>query len=165
MAREEQDREDLFREATAYPLRGELVSADLVAGEVLFIGIKPDGTWACYWGADPVYQFNGRGELRRAYRGGELYRTQGTTLARLQRIRTSHETTLARHDLLPEELSEFLTQLHADITRLHELCLNSATSIPRVIPDADSFRAQVQAACEQVLAVATPLAPRIPGKR
>ncbi len=165
MARREQDREDLFREATTYPLRGELVSADSPDAEVLFVGIKPDGAWACYFGADPVYQFTARGELRRAYRNGELYRTQGTTLARMQRIRSPHETTLARQDLQVDELNEFLTQLHTDITRLHKLCLAETTSIPRALPDAESFRAHVQAACEQALSASTPLAPRIPGKR
>ncbi|MEZ6044739.1 MAG: hypothetical protein R3C11_03990 [Planctomycetaceae bacterium] len=40
-----------------------------------------------YLGPDPVYHFDAAGRLKRAYVEGLLYRTQESTLARLERLR------------------------------------------------------------------------------
>ena len=85
MAREESDREDMLREAVALTRRAEVQFRE--NEEPVFLGFKRDGGLSIYLTVDRVYQFNASGELRRAYRDGFLYRTQGDTLAELQRDR------------------------------------------------------------------------------
>lgn len=109
MARTEADREDLFAELRSFPLRVEwrrLEGEEFVTG-----GRRNDGSAAIYFGGDPVYRFDGAGRLRRACVDGALYRTQGTTLARLVRERTPTETLLKRRDLTPQELAAWLAEM------------------------------------------------------
>ena len=70
MARDESDREDLLREATALVERIELAPADAADDEHIVAGFRRDGALSIYFGADPVYHFNSAGELRRAYCDG-----------------------------------------------------------------------------------------------
>lgn len=163
MARMEQDREDLYREATAYVIRGEL-SVPYLA-DVVFVGWRKEGACSFYFGADPVYQFNSRGALRRAYHAGALYRTQGETLARMHRVRDPRVTTLARIDLSGEELSRFQSQVREDLLRLRAAIAQSQADVMRATIAAEEFALRVVSACEQVLQSADFLAPRIPGKR
>ena len=109
MARNESDRDDLLREATALRPRVEWH----VPGEpdTVMAGLKRDGGLSIYFGSDPVYQFTARGQLRRAFVDGDLFRTQGTTLARLQRVRDDSATTLRRTDLSAQELESFLNDM------------------------------------------------------
>src|SRR4029077_15594660 len=103
MARHEAEREDLMGEAKALRERVEY-SID-GQPEAIVAGFRPTGQWSLYFGSDPVYHFAADGALRRAFCGDELYRTQGTTLARLSRVRTAEEVQLVRHDLSPVELA------------------------------------------------------------
>ena len=116
MSRQEADREDLIREATALNPRAEW----RIPGEpeTVFIGLKRDGSLSIYCGPDPVYQFNASGQLRRAYVGGFLFRTQGTTLARLHRERTDTETVLIRSDLNTEDLAAFIEAMDERLARV-----------------------------------------------
>src|SRR5262245_38318908 len=72
MARQESDREDLLREATALVERAELK----VAGEPepVTVGFRRDGSLSVFFGSVAVYQFNTAGELRRAFADGLLYK-------------------------------------------------------------------------------------------
>ncbi len=74
MARDEQDREDLLREATALVERVELAPTDNEAGEHIVIGFRAGGAASVYFGGDTAYHFNSDGELRRAYADGLLYK-------------------------------------------------------------------------------------------
>lgn len=107
MARQESDREDLFAEAVALTRRIECRLATTTGELLVMAGFRPTGMFSIYLGPDTVYQFDVDGRLRRAYRTGFLFRTQGTTLARLRRERTATETELLRTDLTDEELHEF----------------------------------------------------------
>ena len=84
MARQEVDREDLIAEAVALRRRIELALPG--CDNPVVAGYRSTGALSLYFGADPVYQFDERGRLRRAFVGGHLYRTQGTTLAELTRV-------------------------------------------------------------------------------
>lgn len=108
MPRNESDREDLMREATAFVRRAEFH----FPGEAkpVVIGQKRSGAWSVYLGDDPVYQFDASGGLRRAFVDHKLFRTQGTTLAQLTRERSESESWLARHDLTDIELAQFRHQ-------------------------------------------------------
>jgi hypothetical protein len=118
MARNESDREDLLREASALVPRGEL----RVAGfpELLTVGYRVGGALSLYFGQDPVYQFDASGRLRRGFVEGLLYRSEPRTLARLQRVREEGSVVLLRHDLNAVELSEFRgrMQQHLEALRL-----------------------------------------------
>lgn len=93
MALQEQHRENLLRDATAYTRRllwrsaieVDTAHAEPVAIEELFIGFRENGGWSIYVGEDPVLQFNAAGELRRLYSRGERYAAEGAKLAACSR--------------------------------------------------------------------------------
>ena len=136
MARVETDREDLLREAVALVRRMELSVSP--GGDVIVVGFRPTGWLSVYFDADPMYQFDELGRLRRAYINGLLYRSEGSTLAQLQRQRSEAETTLVRRDLCGESLVEFQQQAHAKVRWLQELLRNGGVTISRQVPPDDS---------------------------
>ncbi|WP_339726975.1 hypothetical protein [uncultured Gimesia sp.] len=166
MARNEEDREDLMREATALFPRAELQVVH--ESFPVFWGQKKSGHFSFYFGSDPVYQFDQTGFLRRAYIEGALYRTQGNTLARLTRVRNSEETILNRYDLSITEVG-LLLQTMADRFRKLESAFREESGIQKIqtLPDdAESeLRDQIQTQIQQVLQHADQLSPRIRGKR
>lgn len=134
MARIEEDREDLMKDATAYERRVELS----IKGEAnsVIAGVKDEGAMSVYFGADPAFHFNEQRLLKRAFVGGVLYRTQGTTLAKLQRERSDEATTLLRHDLSPDELSQFLLSMKNRLQALHEYLAAGEYAVLQVVaPD------------------------------
>ena len=111
MARRESEREDLLREATALVERAELSIEGM--DEPIVVGFRPDGAASFFFGAEPVYQFNAAGELRRAYVDGLLYKAEGGKLVSLSRQRTDREVALVRAALdtrMTEELLEAMRQ-------------------------------------------------------
>jgi hypothetical protein len=132
MARHESDREDLLREATALAERAEL----LVPGEAepVVIGFRRDGSASIYFGADPVYQFNSAGELRRAYLGGLLYKAERGRLVELRRERTEQETQLVRRELMDQEQASLLANAAARLERLRQALATSSASVTGSVP-------------------------------
>jgi hypothetical protein len=116
MARHESDREDLLREATALVERTEL----RVAGEQepVTAGFRRDGSCSLFFGADPVYQFNASGELRRAFVAGLLYKAEHGRLVSLRRERTKDQVLLRRSELDPAAIADFLAAMQARLRRL-----------------------------------------------
>ncbi|TWT63695.1 hypothetical protein [Rubinisphaera italica] len=163
MARQEQDREDLFAEATAYSIRGELISSE--RNESVFVGLKDSGLFSFYFGADPVYHFTEAGQIRRAFVDGELYRTQGQTLARLQRKRTEDSSHLLRKDLTEVELQTFLSNMLHFLSKLKADIQRSIVIVTRATVPEVEFQKSVLELCDKVLSQAEQLAPRIRGKR
>jgi hypothetical protein len=111
MAREEQNREDVLREATALVERVELAPAAGFAGEGerAVVGFRADGSLSVFFGAEPVYQFNSRRELRRAYADGLLYKAERGRLVSLERVRHLQEVQLLRRELSESAQADFLT--------------------------------------------------------
>jgi hypothetical protein len=116
MAREESDREDLLAEATALVERAELLT--LNDGIAVVAGFRRDGAASFFFGADPVYQFNSQGQLRRAFRHGKLIKAEQGRLVSLTRVRTETESQLVRHELTRSETRTLLADLD---DRLNEL--------------------------------------------
>jgi hypothetical protein len=116
MARHSSDREDLMAEAVALTPR---VAFELPgsANEIV-AGRRANGWWSIYLGGDPAYHFDAQHRLRRAFIDGYLYRSQGSTLARLSRENRADETNLVRHDLTPAELSALLQQLRQNLQEI-----------------------------------------------
>jgi hypothetical protein len=159
MARTEADREDLFAELRTFPLR---VEWQRLEGEAVVTGgRRGDGTVAIYFGGDPVYRFDGAGRLRRAFVDGALYRTQGTTLARLVREQTPTETLLKRCDLTPQELAAWLAEMSRRIDAFVREARLGKYQVRRCVPSQPEAASAILEALES--AVATPrLAPPIP---
>lgn len=116
MAKVEQDREDILREATALSPRAELRSPEFP--ENIVFGFRSTGGLSLFFGADPVYQFNSEGELRRAYVGGALFKSVKGRLQRLDRKRTANEVNLIQSELNKAEEAAFLEFLESHCRRL-----------------------------------------------
>src|SRR5438552_2824055 len=149
MARHEADREDLMQETTAL-VRRAAWQVTFQAGPVV-AGFKRSGAWSVYFDAEPVYQFDADGRLRRAFADGDLWRTQGTTLARLQRARTDDQTELRRHDLTEIELAEFLREVRRHLEGLLTELDSGAGRLLRLVPEVGDLTAEFTAALRSVL--------------
>lgn len=142
MAKHEQDREDLMREAVALPDRVELSVAGFEC--LVTIGFRSNSAMSLFMGQDPVYQFDPDGRLRAAYVNGLLYRSQGTTLALLKRERTATETLLLRVDLDAESLHAFRTTMQNSLETLG-VCLETGQfSIVRSVPESVDHIPRIQ---------------------
>ena len=113
MARTEEDREDLMQDATAYVRRAKFSDQN---EQPIVVGFRSSGFLSIYFDQDPVFHFDDAGRLRRAFVDGALFRTQGDTLARMDRKRRDEETSLVRHDLTSGELVEFRKQIECVVT-------------------------------------------------
>lgn len=140
MARHEQDREDLLREATALVLRVELLLADVNQSTV--IGFRRDGSGSLFVGSDPVFQFNKNNELRRGYWNGKLIKAKKGRLVELTRVRTATEVQLRRRELGAEETNTFLQLLRDSIQQiLSAITHHKCTIVGQVPPNADVLSA------------------------
>lgn len=116
MPRDEHDREDLLREATALVERVELALPG--EAEHVVAGFRRDGGLSLFFGQDPVYQFNSRRQLRRAYVAGLLYKADGGRLATLERRRETYRVVLLRRDLTDDETAAFVARLSERLAAL-----------------------------------------------
>ncbi|MEX0702920.1 MAG: hypothetical protein WD069_12560 [Planctomycetales bacterium] len=164
MARDESDREDLLREATALGRRAEF----RLPGEpdTVTAGLRNDGRLSIWFGSDPAYHFDAEGRLRRAFVEGRLYRTQGTTLARLTRVRMPGATEMRRHDLDPDELADFIRRMRDRLARFAAALADGQAALLRSVPaDDDAFVRDLRERLAAILAAPAALAPAIRGKR
>jgi hypothetical protein len=118
MARQEHDREDLLAEATALVERIELRLPEFTGSVV--IGFRRDGCASVYFDGDPAWHFNTRGELRRAFVAGRLYKAEQGRLVALTRMRTNREVQLLRHELNDPEQHDLLRRLAQDLDQLRQ---------------------------------------------
>jgi hypothetical protein len=138
MARQETDKEDLLREATALVERVELAPIGDSDDATITAGFRPDGAASIFFGADPVYHFNAAGELRRAYCGGLLFKAMHGRLVSLRRVRTRDEVQLLRHELSEAEQSVFLTRMQSLLADLATvLTRREFKTVGQVPKDAD----------------------------
>src|SRR5262245_42412456 len=103
MAREIHEREDLLRDARALVPRAMLrVELDGRMVDV-FAGFRGESL-SLFFGGDPVYHFNARGELRRAFVAGQLIKAERRRLIFIERRQGNDETLLERQP--PDEVAE-----------------------------------------------------------
>ena len=137
MARQEQDREDLIREATRLVPRAEWHVPGEEAPVVL--GIRSPGALSVFFGPDPVFHFNSRGELRRGFVRGALWKADRGRLVVMRRRRTSESVTLQARDVVPEEETMLLGEAQERLARLRDaLARGRATWIRGVGEEAGS---------------------------
>jgi len=148
MARHEEDREDLIREAVALPDRVELSVVGF--DEPMTIGFRTNSAMSIFIGQDPVYQFDPDGRLRRAFVGGLLYRSQHATLAMLRRERTETQTLLLRTDLGDAELATFRDTMHGLLNLLRQKLTASEYQTLRSVPETADHISRILAALDTV---------------
>jgi hypothetical protein len=132
VARNEQDREDLIREAVALTQRTEFDVPELA--EHVVIGFRVTGACSIYLGADPVYQFDEQHRLRRAFVDGRLFRSQPPTLVELTRQRTDQHTTLLSRDLSAAECDDFLNRMRSRLTTLAHAIQSGSITVRGTVP-------------------------------
>ncbi|MBP87639.1 MAG: hypothetical protein CMJ64_13105 [Planctomycetaceae bacterium] len=141
MARHEQDREDLMREATALVRRVEVALPDQ-AGTCV-IGFRRDGAASVFFGADPVFQFNTQGELRRAFIDGKLVKAELGKLVWLERVRTDTTVQLLRRDFTKTERDAFLAAAQAYLNKLGQYFAKEIDVVSQV-PQAEMVSSDVE---------------------
>jgi len=125
MAREEHDREDLLREATALVERVQLSVPKF--DEDVFAGFRRDGSASFYFGPDRAFHFTSDGKLRRAFGNGLLYKAEQGRLVALRRNRTASEVELHRQALSDAESAAIVEDFRHRAAALtesldHETC-------------------------------------------
>lgn len=113
MARQESDREDLLRDATAMVERIELLlpaTAD-EPDQHIVVGFRRDGSASVYFGADPVYHFNSVGQLRRAFVSDELFKADRGRLVAMRRVRAASQVQLESRQLDDEAQARFVAEV------------------------------------------------------
>lgn len=151
MARDESNREDLLREATALVERIELVPINGVSEQnaPIVAGFRRDGALSAFFGEDPTYQFNASGELRRAYCAGLLFKAVNGRLVSLRRERTAIETQLVRHELTAAEQDDFVASMRVRLSELSALLKTDTYEVRRQVPPDADVLGRVRAWFEQ----------------
>lgn len=104
MARHEAEREDLLAEGVNMPQRGRVTSVD--SGQEWIVGWRNESSLSLYVGQDPVFQFNAKGELRRAFINGQKLAAHDRHLCQLVRVPAEDgRLTLSRQRLDATELA------------------------------------------------------------
>jgi hypothetical protein len=148
MAKHEENREDLIREAVALPDRVELSVTGF--DEPTTIGFRPNSAMSIFIGQDPVYQFDPDARLRRAFVGGLLYRSQHSTLAMLRRERSETQTLLLRTDLDDAELQSFRIAMLDLLSLVHQKLMASKFETLRSVPENSDHVSRILAALDAV---------------
>lgn len=120
MAKQEVDREDILREATALVNRLELAVPGRSEGDHIVFGFRKCGSLAVYFGAEPVYQFNAKHALRRAYDQGCLLKAVDYLLVSMRRERQGGSLQLLSTSWNAEKTMEFVAQVRQDMSQLAE---------------------------------------------
>lgn len=139
MSEQEPAREDLIRTATALTERVELQVEGF--DELLVIGFRRF-SGSIYVGEDPVYHFNGTGELRRAHWQGKLVKAEAGKLVALRRQREPGQANLLRHEWNAVEAAAFLEQLSQCLERLRSALEQQQYRVTRQVPEDQDVVAQ-----------------------
>ena len=153
VARREQDREDILREATALVERIEVEMPGYA--EPLVIGFRRDGSASFFVGADPVYQFNSQHQLRRAYVGGKLIKAERGQLVSLDRHRTATQVQLLRTELDAASVVTLLTEAAAHLRAIDSHLRAGQFKVCGQVPESVDLVARVR---DWLARLATPIA-------
>ena len=143
MTGQEGQREDLIRTATALVQRVELAIDKFP--DLLVIGFRSDGAVSLFVGEDPVYQFNTRGELRRAFRAGKRVKAASGRLVELTRGPADNRVDMISRELTDQQQQEFLSQLRQTLDQLQGALQQKEYRVTGQVPaDQDVVRQAVQ---------------------
>jgi hypothetical protein len=143
MARQEQDREDLLREATALVERAELHVAGF--SQPVVAGYRRDGCGSVYFGPDEAYHFNTGHELRRAFRDGLLYKAERGRLVSLRRQRAEGEVQLLSHALNDLETSQLVDAMRQQLSTFAAALDAGEATVVGCVGDGPAFLTRLRA--------------------
>jgi hypothetical protein len=132
VARQEEEREDLLAQATAFVERIEFEVAGMA--EPVVIGFRRDGSGSLYLGQQEAFHFNARHQFRRGFRDGRLIKAEKGRLVELQRERTTQAVLLIRHELDDAEHYEYLANVRNHVRVLHEQAQQGILRVTRCVP-------------------------------
>lgn len=145
MALNEKDREDLLRDGKNMVYRGEC----LIDGCTVLVGFRPAGQMSLYWGADPVFQFNQSGQLRRVFFDGQRLAAESGVLEKLVRQSRGGRVELARIPLEESAVGEILKRAATCAAQI-ERCAGDLDTSWRVVGEGDDeFRNRVTDWCRR----------------
>ena len=149
MARHAQDRENLLRDATAFERRIEFQV--LLAGRlsVVFVGFRAAGGVSLYFDGDPVYHFNSRGELRRAFVEDQLIQAEEGRLVGWTPRRGRRETEMLRADI---DTSDFCTTMLVRLRLFQKALVGQDPDILGQVPPEVDTKADLVGAIKNWLA-------------
>jgi hypothetical protein len=133
MARQEQPREDLLREAVTLVERAELKLAD--GSPSIVVGFRAGGEISFFMGEDPVYQFNRLQQLRRAFVGGKLIKAEVGKLVALDRQRGEGQSTLLARPLTPSEQQQLLNNAQRQLAELGRTLASGQFQLVGQVPE------------------------------
>jgi hypothetical protein len=142
VTRKEQDREDLLREATALIERIEVELPGY--SEPLVVGFRSDGSVSVFVGPDPVFQFNSKHELRRAFVAGKLITAERGQLIMLEKSRTAAQVRMLRTELDPASSVALLTAAAAHLQVLGDHLRDGTCEVRRQVPDSVDVATRVR---------------------
>ena len=148
MSRQESERENLLREATALVERVELRLPK--QPDSIVAGFRRDGSASFFFGQSPVYQFNSRRELRRAYVGGLLYKTDNGQLVEMRRERTAVAVELRSRPLRDDEAEKFLVDAESWLSSLRDALAAGTADVIGQVPIEQDVVARVTAWLQEV---------------
>lgn len=141
MSRNEADREDLMREATALVERIELEIPG--ANEPWVVGFRKNGAASIFAGQDLVLQFNVQNAMRRAYAEGRLVTSEDGSLFWLDRERNDAETILRRSPLSQAESESLLQSAQAVLDQLRS-ALKAGVEVAAAVPDESTVLQRIE---------------------
>jgi hypothetical protein len=132
MSREESDREDLLREATALVARVEFGFVGEI--EPIVAGFRRDGAASFYFCGYPVVQFDLERRVRRGYYRGVLVKAESGKLVTLKRHRTATETQLLRQEWTEEQARAYLWEMRDRLAGLRQHLDSGTAHIVGAVP-------------------------------
>ncbi len=130
MAKQQQDKEDILREATALVNRIELKVPENSSWEdSVFVGFRRDQSISFFFGGEPVYQFNIRNQFRRGYDRGVLLKAEHGQLVQLRQERENGKLVLLRRVWEETETTEYLESVRMNLAALRDLVRRNLVEI------------------------------------
>ncbi|EMI46611.1 hypothetical protein [Rhodopirellula sp. SWK7] len=143
MAREEANREDLLAEGVNLPERGRVTDPE--DDREFVLGWRNQTALSVFDGADPVFQFNTNGQLRRVYLDGHKLAADAGRLSQLTRMAMPNgQIKLQPHPLTDEQQRQVCDRLAESKAALSQTLDNSLGRIETIGLDADEFLSRVR---------------------
>lgn len=141
MNRQEHDRENLLRDATAYVRRIELRTPTV---REVFVGFRSGGGASVYFDQDPVYHFTSTAALRRAYRAGHLIKADRGRLITMHRERPGGEMQLVGHLMSDQESQQLLVEITRALAELADQIDRAEVTIVGQVPEEADLLGEVK---------------------
>jgi len=142
VGKQQSDREDLLREATALVRRTELKIGRWT--DPVVVGFRRDGSASFFFGVSPVYQFNSTKQIRRAFVDDRLIKSVRGELMSMRRERHEDRVDLISSPFSAEEALAFLQLAWDDLRALQKALTDKQFAVVGQISDGADVVSEVQ---------------------